>query len=131
MFGGLVSYGIAKGVRLHGSAIAPWKILFLPTGFLTAGLGVVFLFVIPDNQLNARWLNSIDQRLAIERIRINQQGVGNKYWKKHQFVEALTDPLTWAFTFYALVASIPNVKQISLSQVATDRRSVDQESSCP
>ncbi|KAI9717400.1 MAG: hypothetical protein M1812_004752 [Candelaria pacifica] len=108
VFGGLVAYGIAKGARLHGSTIAPWKIVFLVTGLLTASLGVVFFFVMPDNQLNARWLNLIDRRLAVERIRINQQGVGNKHWKRHQFIEALTDPLTWAFTFYALVADIPN-----------------------
>ncbi|KAI9707284.1 MAG: hypothetical protein M1836_000244 [Candelina mexicana] len=108
IFGGLVAYGIAKGARIHGSAIAPWRVVFLVTGLLTAALGVIFLSVMPDNQLNARWLNPVDRRLAVERIRVNQQGVGNKHWKRYQFIEALTDPLTWAFTFYALVADIPN-----------------------
>ena len=44
----------------------------------------------------------------MERVRINQQGIGNKHFKWYQFKEALTDPLVWAFAFYALVADIPN-----------------------
>lgn len=63
--------------------------------------------MVPDNQMNARWLSKEDRVLAIERIRVNQQGVGNKHFKWYQFREALLDPLTWAFVFYALVADIP------------------------
>jgi MFS transporter, ACS family, allantoate permease len=107
IFGGLVAYGIARGTE-NGSAIAPWKIIFLLTGLLTVTMGVAFLFWMPDNQMNARFLSKEDRILAIERIRSNQQGVGNKHWKAYQLKEALTDPLTWAFIFYALVADIPN-----------------------
>jgi MFS transporter, ACS family, allantoate permease len=89
---------------LHGSAIAGWKVVFLVNGLLTASLGVVFWFVMPDNQLNARWLKPRDRVLAIERVRSNQQGIGNKHFKFYQLKEALTDPLAWAITFYALVA---------------------------
>ena len=63
---------------------------------------------MPDNQLNARWLSKGDRRLAIERVRVNQQGIGNKHFKMYQFKEALLDPLTWAFAFYACAADIPN-----------------------
>ena len=71
-------------------------------------MGCVFLFFMPDNQLNARWLTPSDRRLAVERVRVNQQGIGNKHFKMYQFKEALLDPLTWAFTFYACTADIPN-----------------------
>lgn len=71
-------------------------------------MGIIFWFVVPDNQLNARFLNEKDRALAVLRIRKNEQGVGNKHFKKYQFIEALKDPLTWAFVFYALVADIPN-----------------------
>jgi MFS transporter, ACS family, allantoate permease len=73
IFGGLVAYGIDKGAAKYGSAIAPWKIIFLVTGLLTVAMGVVFLFVIPDNQLKCRWLSEEDRLLAVERIRVNQQ----------------------------------------------------------
>lgn len=110
IFGGCVAYGIARGVEAHPAAIAGWKIVFLLTGLLTAVIGVIFLFTVPDNQLNARWLKKEDRILAVERVRINQQGIGNKHFKWYQLREALTDPLTWAFVFYALVADIPNGK---------------------
>ncbi|MCJ1473416.1 hypothetical protein MMC13_002067, partial [Lambiella insularis] len=108
IFGGLVAYGIARGTSLHGSAIAPWKIVFLFTGLLTVCVGIIFLFLMPDNQLNARWLSKEDRILAVERVRINQQGIGNKHFKAYQLKEAFMDPLTWAFCFYACCADIPN-----------------------
>jgi MFS transporter, ACS family, allantoate permease len=108
MVGGAVAYGIAVGTEKHGSSIAPWKIVFLATGLCTICVGCVFLWVIPDNQLNARWLSADDRVLAIERVRINQQGIGNRHFKMYQFKEALADPMTWAFAFYSLMADIPN-----------------------
>lgn len=54
IFGGLIAYGIAVGSEKYGSAIAPWKTVFLVTGLLTVTMGIIFLFVVPDNQLNVR-----------------------------------------------------------------------------
>jgi ACS family allantoate permease-like MFS transporter len=85
-----------------------WKLLFLLAGALTVLLGVAFLWWIPDNQTNARWLNAQDRLLAIERVRTNQQGIGNKKFKWYQFKGAFSDPLTWAFVFYGLVGDIPS-----------------------
>jgi ACS family allantoate permease-like MFS transporter len=107
IFGGVVGYGIARGTSLHPAAIAPWKIIFLLIGLLTVCVGIIFLLVVPDNQLNAWWLSKDDRRLAIERVRINQQGIGNKHFKMYQLKEALTDPLTWAFVLYIGLAGIP------------------------
>lgn len=66
-------------------------------GFITLALGLAFYFIIPDNQLNAKWLSERDRVLAVARVRCNQQGIGNKHWKRYQVIEALTDPMTWAF----------------------------------
>lgn len=82
--------------------------MFLICGLLTMVMGMIFFFIVPDNQLNCRWLSKRDRILAIERIRGNEQGVGNKHWKKYQFVEALKDPITWLFVAYALISDIPN-----------------------
>jgi ACS family allantoate permease-like MFS transporter len=108
IFGGCVAYGIAVGCRKTGTTIEPWKIVFLVTGLLTTCIGFVFLWIMPDNQLNCRWLSKEDRVLALERIRMNNQGVGNKNFKMYQLREALLDPLSWAFFFYALIADIPN-----------------------
>jgi ACS family allantoate permease-like MFS transporter len=71
-------------------------------------LGCIFLYLIPDNQLNARWLSKDDRVLAVARVRDNQQGIGNKHFKMYQFKETLLDPMTWAFFLYALLGDIPN-----------------------
>ncbi|KAF2258116.1 membrane transporter [Lojkania enalia] len=108
IFGGLLAYGIAVGCRKTGTLIEPWKIVFLATGLLTTCIGIIFLWAVPDNQMNCRWLSKEDRILAIERIRVNGQGVGNKHFKWYQLKEALLDPLSWAFFCYALLADIPN-----------------------
>ncbi|KAL7934942.1 major facilitator superfamily domain-containing protein [Trichoderma chlorosporum] len=108
IFGGLVAYGFAHGATTHGFSIAPWKAIFVFTGVLTSTVGIVFFFIMPDNQLNARFLTKEERLLAIQRIKVNEQGIGNKHFKWYQVKEALLDPAIWGFVFYALVADIPN-----------------------
>ncbi|KAJ6263857.1 mfs allantoate transporter [Drechslerella dactyloides] len=106
MFGGVLAWGIAKGSRIHGSEIAPWKTIFLTLGLFTAAVGVVFWFIMPDSQLNAKFLTPEERALAVGRIRGNNQGIGNRHFKMYQFKEGLADPMTWAFCFHAIVADI-------------------------
>ncbi|KAL7791489.1 major facilitator superfamily domain-containing protein [Trichoderma ceciliae] len=108
IFGGLVAYGFAHGASTHGFSIAPWKAIFIFTGVLTSATGILFLFIMPDNQLNARFLTKEERVLAIQRIKVNEQGIGNKHFKWYQVKEAVLDPAIWGFVFYALVANIPN-----------------------
>ncbi|KAL1311547.1 hypothetical protein AAFC00_001667 [Neodothiora populina] len=106
--GGLVAYGIARGTDINGSSIESWKIVFITIGLLTVVVGFWCLYAMPDNQLNARFLTKEERLLAVERVRVNQQGIGNKHFKMYQVKEALSDPLTWAFVAYSLIADIPN-----------------------
>ena len=110
VFGGLLAYGIAISVQNHGSKLPGWRIIFLSLGLITTALGICLGFYLPDNQLQARFLTDEEKVLAIERIRANEQGVGNRHWKRYQFEEALKDPQTWLFFLYALIANIPNGK---------------------
>ncbi len=68
----------------------------------------MFFYIIPDNQMNCRWLNERDRLLAIERVRENEQGIGNRHFKWYQFREALLDPLTWALCLFGIIDDIPN-----------------------
>ncbi|KAK7969456.1 MFS general substrate transporter [Apiospora saccharicola] len=108
ILGGAVAYGIAVGTKHHPVSIKSWQLVFLVIGLFTAAMGVLFLWLMPDSQLNARFLTPKERVMAVERIRVNQQGVGNKHFKWYQCKEALTDPMIWAFVFYSLVADIPN-----------------------
>lgn len=71
-------------------------------------IGILFFVVIPDSQLNCRWLNERDRLLAIQRVRDNEQGIGNRHFKWYQFREALLDPLNWALFMYGVLSDIPN-----------------------
>lgn len=71
-------------------------------------VGVLFFWIIPDSQLNCRWLNERDRLLALERVRDNEQGIGNTKFKWYQFREALLDPLNWALFMYGVLSDIPN-----------------------
>ena len=105
--GGCLAYGIAvssAGARL---AITSWQILFLCTGVVTSLWGILLYFLLPNDPLSAWFLSPDDRILAVERIRMNQQGVGNRHFKKAQCIEALKDPLTWCYFFYIMVSSIP------------------------
>lgn len=112
MHAGAVAYGIATAndsLVIHG-----WQLIFLVFGLFTALMGVLFLYWMPDSQLNARFLTEHERLMAVERIRVNQQGVGNKHFKWYQCKEALTDPLVWSFVLFSLFANIPNGKQLHL-----------------
>jgi MFS transporter, ACS family, allantoate permease len=63
---------------------------------------------MPDSPNTAWFLTEKEKILVIERIRQNQQGVGNKKFKRYQFWEALRDPMAWSFMFFLLTANIPN-----------------------
>ena len=75
VLGGLVAYGVAQGTSSGRSvALAGWKILFLVWGLITMATGIIFLLVMPDSPLKARFLSTSERRLVIERTRHNQQG---------------------------------------------------------
>ncbi|KAI1495009.1 major facilitator superfamily transporter allantoate [Biscogniauxia mediterranea] len=108
IIGGCVAYGIAVGTERHPLLVESWQLIFLVTGFFTAFMGVLFLYLMPDSQLNARFLTPEERVMAVERIRVNQQGVGNKHFKWYQAKEAFTDPMIWAFVLYSAFSTIPN-----------------------
>ncbi|KAJ9102854.1 hypothetical protein QFC19_004582 [Naganishia cerealis] len=62
-------------------------------GCLTTAMGVVLAIFLPDSPLTARFLTAEEKKIAIERIRGNQQSVGNHDFKMYQVKEAFMDPM--------------------------------------
>ncbi|KAJ5175686.1 uncharacterized protein N7482_001563 [Penicillium canariense] len=102
---GPIAYGLAG---VHGTTIAVWKILFLVLGLPTIITGIFYLRYMPDNQIQARFLNHREKLIAIDRIRGNFQGIGNKTWKWPQFFEAFRDQRTYLYVLFSLLMNIPN-----------------------
>lgn len=108
IFGGCVAFGLAS--HEDSLTVAAWKAIFILTGCLTIAFGIILLWYMPDSPLTARWLSPADRVLAIERIRVNQQGIGNKHFKMYQVWEALRDPMVCLVTFCA-VECLPSPRQ--------------------
>lgn len=103
---GAISYNLYK--HQDSYSLEAWKIIFIVTGCITIVLGIAIFFHIPNKPTDAWFLTEHEKRLVVERIRDNQQGFGNKHFKKSQFIEALTDVKTWIFFTIALASDIPN-----------------------
>ncbi|GFZ44886.1 Uncharacterized transporter [Saitozyma sp. JCM 24511] len=108
IIGSSMAYGLYQADLRHALPLAGWKLVFVILGSITAGVGVLFLVLVPDTVDKARFLTPDERVLAIERIRANQQGVIVSQFKPEQVKEALLDPLTWLYASVALIASIPN-----------------------
>ncbi|CCE85926.1 Piso0_005566 [Millerozyma farinosa CBS 7064] len=106
IMGGGIGYGLS--VHQDSYSIIPWKILFIVTGLMTIVVGILFTLQIPDLPTKAWFLTEREKILVVKRIRSNQQGFGNKKFKKHQFIEALTDINTWLYFLFAIASNIPN-----------------------
>lgn len=106
IIGGGIAYGIAD--NLAKFSIEGWRLLFIITGVMTIVTGILFILHVPDTPATAWFLTEEEKGIQIERIRSNQQGFGNRHFKKHQFIEALTDINTWLFFLFAIAGNIPN-----------------------
>ena len=110
-FGTLVGAGIAHGLytyRVGEHAFASWRLLYIITGIITIFLGALSYIHIPDIPIKAWFLNDLDKKYVVERIRGNQIGFGSKHYKKYQVVEAFLDPITYLFFVYGISYSIAN-----------------------
>lgn len=103
---GAISYNLYR--HMGSYSIEEWKLIFIITGVITIALGIVIFFHIPNKPTEAWFLSETEKRNVVERIRANQQGFGNKHFKKYQLIEALTDIKIWLFCFMILSANIPN-----------------------
>lgn len=102
---GPVAYGLSA---VDHAALKSWKILFLVLGLPTVITGILYMWCMPDNQINARFLNHREKLIAIDRIRGNFQGIGSRKWKWPQFFEAFRDPRTYLYVLFSLLMNIPN-----------------------
>jgi len=105
IFLGLLSFGCT---HIHTPGFEPWQWLVSITGVLTFITSIIFWYFFPDSPTNAWFLTPEERVKVIIRIRGNQAGVENKTFKKEQVIEALRDPKTWLFAFFAACSNIWN-----------------------
>ncbi|KAG6902418.1 hypothetical protein C0995_000344 [Termitomyces sp. Mi166 len=102
---GFISFGI---LHIKTNKFEPWQWLMLIFGLITLIVAAVFWFLFPDSPTTAWFLTKEERMIAVQRIKVNQTGVENKYFRREQMIEALLDPKTWLFALFAAFENIPN-----------------------
>lgn len=69
--------------------------MFICVAVLSMVSGVLVGIFMPDSPPKAKCYSDADKILFVERVRGNDQGIKNKTFKRHQAIEALTDPFVW------------------------------------
>ncbi|KAF7999337.1 hypothetical protein HF325_006013 [Metschnikowia pulcherrima] len=103
---GAIAYNVYRDEA--NFSIAAWKLIFIITGVITIALGVAIFFHIPSKPTDAWFLTEKEKKMVVERIRGNQQGFGNKHFKKEQLIETLLDYRTWILFIMGVLCNIPN-----------------------
>ncbi|KAI9154843.1 allantoate permease [Paramyrothecium foliicola] len=104
MLGSLLTYGLGH----IQSSLKPYQVIFLFCGAITVAFSAVMFIFMPDSPVECKFLTKEDKLIAIERLRMNQQGIGSGVWKWDHVREAAIDPKTWLWFFLLFVISIPS-----------------------
>lgn len=97
-----MTYGLG---HINSPHLHSYQIIFLFCGLLTVVFSVIMFWFMPDSPMEAKFLNRDDKFLAVERLRMNQMGIGSGVWKWDHVWEALLDPKTWLWFFLMLIIS--------------------------
>ncbi|KUL82429.1 hypothetical protein ZTR_11203 [Talaromyces verruculosus] len=87
-------------------SLSSWQLLYVVFGAITVALAICFYFIVPDSQLSAKFLTPAERVVAVNRIRVNQQGIGNRKFKAYQAIEVLKDPRTYLYFAFQFIANI-------------------------
>ncbi|KAL6902577.1 major facilitator superfamily domain-containing protein [Trichoderma evansii] len=103
IFAAAVSYGLG---HIQSPLLREWQIIFLFVGLLTI-VSVPFAYWRLDNDiLSARFLTDEEKPKAIERLRANQTGTGNRDFKWKHVVEAALEPKTYLWFGMTLLLNV-------------------------
>ncbi|KAG8907649.1 hypothetical protein FRB99_003111 [Tulasnella sp. 403] len=101
---GFIAFGVA-----HLSKTAhprPWQWFLIIMAIISLAVSILYFWRMPDNPSSAVFLSDQEKVDVVQRIRINQNGIETKVWKRYQFIEALTDPKTWLFFLFAAISNL-------------------------
>jgi predicted MFS family arabinose efflux permease len=82
--------------------------MFLVVGLVTVTVGIMVMFVLPDNPMSSKFMTHDEKVFAIQRLRENQTGIENKHFKIGQVLECFKDPQTWLLSLITIASNVPN-----------------------
>lgn len=98
-----LSYGLGH-IKSH--LLFPWQIIFLFVGLLTVVSAPVVYWKLDNDVLSARFLSEQEKWQAMERLRANQTGTGNREFKMKHVFEVGIEPKTYLWIGMAMLLNI-------------------------
>ncbi|KAK0908338.1 hypothetical protein LTS16_014886 [Friedmanniomyces endolithicus] len=105
ILGSLLTYGLG---HIQSKVLHSYQIIFLFCGCLTVAFSALVFVFLPDSPMQARFLTSDDKLIAIERLRMNQQGISSGEWRWDHVRDCLLDVKTWLWVAMLMAISIPS-----------------------
>lgn len=125
IFGGILAYAISH----IQSAIKGWQVckplsgdcqiliqfvansscqfLFIIFGAATLLIGLLVLWLLPDNPQTAWFLSERERRLAFSRVQGARHSAETRKWNHGQMKEAMLDPRSWLLFLLCLFTTLP------------------------
>ncbi|KAL2761005.1 hypothetical protein ACRALDRAFT_205150 [Sodiomyces alcalophilus JCM 7366] len=122
MLGSLLAYGLG---HINPQSLKSYQVIFL---FLVASVVKkrskdYFIdnpsIFMPDSPMKAKFLKGDDKLIAIERLRMNQMGIGSGVWKWDHVRECALDPKTWLWFILMFVISLTVDQSIPSGGIST------------
>ncbi|KAJ3733083.1 MFS general substrate transporter [Lentinula guzmanii] len=104
---GFISFGV---LHIQTKGFQPWQWLMIITGILSFMTATAFWFLFPDSPTTAWFLTPEERATAIQRVKVNQTGVGNKHFKKEHHTRSQDlgiCPFLWDIQRHQLAAQAP------------------------
>jgi MFS family permease len=98
-----LSYALGQ---IHSDALASWQIIFLFVGLVTICTAPVVYYFLDNDIPSARFLTEHEKLQAIERLRANQTGTGNREFKWSHIAELAMEPKTYLWIGLALLLNV-------------------------
>lgn len=103
MVGSALSFGLG---HVDSPVLKSWQIIFLFVGLVTV-VTPAFIWWRLDNDIeSARFLTGHEKLQAVERLRANNTGIGNRHFKWDHVIEVFLDPKTYLWFAMALLLNV-------------------------
>ncbi|KAI0909590.1 major facilitator superfamily domain-containing protein [Ustulina deusta] len=94
-----LSYGLG---HIQSPLLESWQIIFLFVGLVTIATAPFIYWRLDNDIPSARFLSEEDKPKAVERLRANQTGMGNREFKWGQVLEVFLEPKTYLWVALSL-----------------------------
>lgn len=100
ILGGIISFAFQ---HVHHASLDGWRIMFLVLGLITAVVGTLTFFFIPDTPIKAKWLSESEKVALLEHVGENQTGVWSTTLSSKQIWESVFDIQLWLLTLTTIL----------------------------